>query len=530
MPSKEEIITPQYIDNLKKRIASLENAYNDQHSKSVNGDCPKGGDSRGKVENCTQQPNPRITPASIIVPAKNSIIVPGIYGTIKNAVNNLESHYSNNCCQSYHCQTCQQECTDIECDEHECTNIECKECSGSTSTDNTEDTEGIDTRTPGTPGEYYGNTGIMYLGAFVTEENDSFDIGNGKEASWKNASKASAADLVDYWEAALAQGNELPADVAFYDYGCRFLNWYLKYHYNQGPWIRRGKQARESTLTINRSGQTIQEFTLRHPIPYFDTGSTNNYYPDMFYNDIRGGFSGYRDCNTYDKMICVGIIVYQGSQRIQIVGGTPVVYSKYNTGSDSYPFWYRYETTVYNNQGSGATYKVGPENGYYYKISSIELGKPEDIEWKDYSELTKRGHKLLKYLVHHPHYEPLTRADRLFVPYSDSDQAFKKEPWRITIVAFQRNTRDTQGMRVCMGRDPFVAPATGVQYAPLSFSISYWDFPTVPISNGEETCENGIKNLGVGGYTGYSGRYGEVIELQQITTNMSPGDFWQDVE
>ena len=126
-------------------------------------------------------------------------------------------------------------------------------------------------------------------------------------------------------------------------------------------------------------------------------------------------------------------------------------------------------------------------------------------------------------------YGPIKRADKLFVPHSGNDQAFKKEPWRITIVAFQRNTTDTKGMRACMVRDPYVSPATGVQYAPLSFSISYWD-EGIPKVEGEETCENGIKDLGVGGYTGYSGYYGEVVELQQLIVNEYPGAFWQDVE
>ena len=155
----------------------------------------------------------------------------------------------------------------------------------------------------------------------------------------------------------------------------------------------------------------------------------------------------------------------------------------------------------------------------------------------------KEAKKLLKYLLHDSeHY--LIWSDALYKEGSDkgfASEESKKEEWNLLVCMFQRNTTDTKGMRVCLGRKPFTS-SNGIQYAPLSFSVSYWDgdAPGAPVGEGfstsNETPESGIKNRTEDGSgpVNYP-RYGEVVELQEMMQNQKSGGkvtihLWQDNE
>lgn len=547
MPSKEEIITPSYIEDLKKRIANLEEVYNNQHSESMNGDYPKG-ECHGKVENCTAQPNPRITSASITVPSKESMIIPGIYGTIKEAVNNLEANYSNNCCQSYHCQTCQQECKDIECDDIECEDVKCKDqCDGGSQYIDDND---IDTWTPGTPGEYYGNTGPIFIGGCNLFGSTTYiNMGN----DWwiridKPPKDFNASNLVERFGEQLQRGDDSQLYSTMFQWGAKRLNHYLKYHYNTTPHLRKSR-AYNSGSGLERADQAIVEYTIKHPIPYFDTGIEEGNSANL-HDQYKSTFvRGYYGLSTSSIDVPTAVIVYPGSKVINSASGArPAVYSKYNdiaTG-DAYPFWYQYGTVVHNNFDYDApTYTVDESNGYWYKWSGVRLGKLKDVKDKDYADLTSHNLRVLKWFTEGSA-DAITYEDYPYIEgmaEEEARQAFENEDWYLTIIMFQKNANDTIGMRALCAREAFKSE-NGIQYAPLSFCVSYWDGgyepPMLSFSNSEyegryvPTAERGIKYIDIPGVPSHI-TCGEVIELQDSLQNVKRDGkvtihMWQDNE
>lgn len=546
MPSKEEIITPSYIEDLKTRIASLEEIYNNQHSESMNGGYPKG-ECHGKVENCTSQPNPRISPASITVPSKEAIITPDIYGTIKEAVNNIEANYNNNCCQSYHCQTCQQECKDVECDEIQCIDEQCcEQCDGGS---HYVDSKDIDTWMPGTATESYGNTGTIFIGGCNLYNDSRTAVGDHWIKTGKDPKEFTAKDFVDKCGQLLEGNDDSHLYASMFTWGGKRRNHYLKYHYPTAPHVRKSR-AYNSGPKMAHTSQAMVEYTMKHPIPYFDTGTNTDNVASLHdkYDDV--GIVGYHSTYTNSIDVPTAIIVYHGDGSLS-APEKPAVYSRYNDieSGDAYPFWYQYGTVVHNNFDYNApTYPVNEENGYWFKWDNIRLGKLKDVENKTYSELKSDSLRVLKWFA-------TASSDHIDLntdcPYiegkteEEAKEAFKNENWYLTLIKFQKNVDDTMGMRALCGRKASQSEITGIKYAPLSFCISYWDEKesNVPIlaSNNPEydgryvaTPEVGIKTISIPGVPSHI-PCAEVIELQEALQNVKEGGkvsihMWQDNE
>ena len=545
MPNREEIITPSYLEDLKTRIASLEEIYNNQHSESMNEDYTKG-ECHGKVENCTSQPDPRISPASITVPSKESMIVPGIYGIIKEAVNNLEANYDNNCCQSYHCQTCQQECKDILCDDIECNDVKCKDqCDSGSQYINEND---IDTWTPGTSGTYYGNTGPIFIGGC----NLFYGGSNGDRDWWIDTGKSpkdfTAGDLVNKFGEQLKTGDDTYLYSVMFQKGAKRYNHYLKYHYNTEPHLRKSR-AYNAGQDLERADQAIVEYTIKHPIPYFDTGIGNDGTSESLHDQYASEYAkAYINLDTADVDIPTAVLVYPGSRDIASASGSkPAVYSKYNDieSGDAYPFWYQYGSVVHNNFDYDApTYTVDESEGYWYKWTAITLGKLSQIKDKEYADLPSHNLRVLKWFTQGPD-NHITYEDYPYIEgmtEEEAREAFENEDWHLTIIMFKKNRTDTIGMRALCGRKPYTS-SNGIPYAPLSFCVSYWDEgspPALAYSNSAYdgarvlTPEVGIKRIDIPGVPGHI-TCGEVIELQEALENKKSGGkvtihMWQDNE